>query len=90
MIQIVFFVFSLVAVVLTHYHQWSGSDTKHFYEDSLLESLWITISEIILCLILYISLNLLYFFEDCYVPKSTLEATLVYNTSLEAPGYPLF
>ena len=38
MIQIVFFVFWLVAVVLTHYHQWVLSDTTHFYEDSLLES----------------------------------------------------
>ena len=40
MIQIVFFVFWLVAVVLTHYHQWVLSDTTHFYDDSLLEASW--------------------------------------------------
>ena len=73
MIQIVFFVFSLVAVVLTHYHQWSGSDTKHFYEDSLLESLWITISEIILYSILSPFLDVLYSFEDLYDPKKTVK-----------------
>ena len=74
MIQIVFFVFWLVAVVLTHYHQWVLSDTTHFYDDSLLEASWTTIPGIILYTILSPSLAVLYFFEDPYVPEITVKA----------------
>lgn len=74
MIQIVFFVFWLVAVVLTHYHQWVLSDTTHFYDDSLLEASWTTIPGIILYTILSPSLDVLYFFEDPYVPEITVKA----------------
>ena len=73
-IQSIFCVFWLVAVVLTHYHQWVLSDTTHFYDDSLLEASWTTIPGIILYTILSPSLDVLYFFEDPYVPEITVKA----------------
>lgn len=67
MVRIVFFVFWLIAFVLIPYHEWIKSDTKHFYDDSLLKSLWTTIHRIALYLILHSSLDVLYFFEKPYL-----------------------